>query len=182
MRSEKTNTIVMTGLMMCLVTVSTMFIKIPVPMTQGYVHLGDSMIFLSVLVLGKKKGALSAGIGSALGDLLGGYAAWIPWTLAIKGIMALIMGAALEHLEKKGKIDETGKMSAFQILAMAVAGVEMCFGYYVAASVMYGNWKAPLLSVPWNIGQFAVGIVIASIIATALYKTPAKKYFQIKSR
>lgn len=65
---------VMTALMMCLVMIATMFIKVPIPFTQGYVHLGDSMIFLAVLILGKKSGALAAGAGSALGDIIGGYA------------------------------------------------------------------------------------------------------------
>ena len=83
MRNDNTNKIVLTGLMMCLVTVATMFIKVPVPFTQGYVHLGDSMIFLSVLVLGKRNGVIAAGVGSALGDILGGYAFWAPWTLII---------------------------------------------------------------------------------------------------
>ena len=50
------------------------------------------MIFLSVLLLGKKGGALAAGLGSALADVLGGYAAYAPWTLLIKALMAIIMG------------------------------------------------------------------------------------------
>ena len=51
--SDKTNTIVMTAMMMCLVLVTTYTFKIPTPF-QGYVHLGDAMIFLSVLIVGKK--------------------------------------------------------------------------------------------------------------------------------
>ena len=54
--------IVMTALMMCLIMVATMFIRIPIPGTQGYVHLGDAMIFLSVLILGWKYGALAAAL------------------------------------------------------------------------------------------------------------------------
>ena len=50
--SDKTNTIVMTAMMMCLVLVTTYTFKIPTPF-QGYVHLGDAMIFLSVLIVGK---------------------------------------------------------------------------------------------------------------------------------
>ena len=70
----KTNTIVMTAMMMCLVLVTTYTFKIPTPF-QGYVHLGDAMIFLSVLIVGKKYGAVAAAFGSALADLLGGYVA-----------------------------------------------------------------------------------------------------------
>ena len=100
---NKVMTTVMTALMMCLVMIATMFIKIPIPFTQGYVHLGDSIIFLSVLILGKKNGTAAAGLGSALGDILGGYAFWAPWTLAIKMLMAYIMSAFLEHAGRRDK-------------------------------------------------------------------------------
>ncbi len=164
--SEKVVNMVMMGLMTCLVIVATMFIKIPIPMTSGYVHLGDSMIFLSVLILGKKNGSLAAGIGSALGDVLGGYAIWAPWTLVIKFIMAWILGMFVERFGKKG-----------EIVGMVIAGVEMTAGYYVASSVMYGSWIVTLADIPWNVGQFAVGMIIAGVLYEALAKTPAKKYF-----
>ena len=164
--SEKVVNMVMMGLMTCLVIVSTMFIKIPIPMTQGYVHLGDSMIFLAVLILGKKNGSLAAGVGSAMGDILGGYAMWAPWTLVIKFVMGWILGSFVEHFEKKGTI-----------VGMAVAGIEMTAGYYVASSLMYGSWIVTLADIPWNIGQFAVGMMIAGVLYEALVKTPAKKYF-----
>ena len=93
---EKTNTIILTGLMMAMTTVATMVIAIPVPFTSGYIHLGDSMIFMSVLILGWKYGAIAAGVGSALADLFLGYIHWVPWTLMIKGIMAIIVGIIIE--------------------------------------------------------------------------------------
>ncbi|MEY8296878.1 ECF transporter S component [Emergencia timonensis] len=178
---NKITAIVMTGLMMCLIMVATMFIKLPIPFTQGYVHLGDSMIFLSILVLGKKNGSIAAGVGSAMGDIIGGYAFWAPWTLVIKFLMAFLMGAFVEHMEKKGR-NNTGSfgISAMEIVGMVIAGIEMVVGYYIASAVMYGNLLVPVPSIPWNVGQFAVGMVIASIIASALCKTPAKKYFAIK--
>lgn len=160
---------VLMGLMTCLVVVSTMFIKIPIPMTQGYVHLGDSMIFLSVLILGKKNGSVAAGIGSAMGDILGGYAFWAPWTLVIKFIMAFILGLFVERFDKKG-----------EIIGMTIAGVFMTAGYYVASSIMYGSWIVTLADIPWNVGQFAVGMILASVLYKALDKTPAKKYFVVK--
>ena len=180
-RDEKVNKIVLTGLMMCLVTVATMFIKVPVPFTQGYVHLGDSMIFLSVLVLGKRNGVIAAGVGSALGDILGGYAFWAPWTLIIKGIMALIMGIFVEHMDKKGKIQsENSGVNFMEIMGMTLAGLFMVGGYYVTEVIMYGNWMTPIPSIPFNIGQFVVGMVLAVMASAALCKTSAKKFFAIK--
>lgn len=163
---ERIFNMVLMGLMTCLVIVATMFIKIPIPMTQGYVHLGDSMIFLAVLILGKKNGSLAAALGSAMGDILGGYAFWAPWTLVIKFAMAWILGVFVERFEKKG-----------EIVGMTAAGIVMTAGYYIASSVMYGSWIVTLADIPWNIGQFIVGMILAEILDAALEKTPAKKYF-----
>lgn len=53
---------------------------------------------------GQKGGAVAAGLGSALADLLGGYAAYAPWTFLIKALMAFIMGAFIEAATKKKNI------------------------------------------------------------------------------
>jgi len=71
---QKTKTLTMTGLMTAAVTVATIAIMIPVPNTGGNIHAGDSMIFLSVLVLGWKYGAMASGLGSFLADIISGYA------------------------------------------------------------------------------------------------------------
>ncbi len=174
---NKVMTTVMTALLMCLIMIATMFIKVPIPFTQGYVHLGDSMIFLAVLILGKKHGAVAAGAGSALGDLIGGYAFWAPWTFLIKLVMAWLLGIFAEKTSC-----HSGKgIFGLEIVGMVLAGLEMTAGYYLTESVMYGNFLVPVSGIVWNIGQFAVGMVIACVLAGALRKTPAKKYFVYKS-
>lgn len=174
--SRKTNTIVMSALMIAIITVSIMFIKVPIPFTQGYVHLGDAMIFMAVMVLGWKNGAIAAAIGGALGDILGGFPVWAPWTFCIKGIMAIILGLMISHALKKRWV-MIGRMPLGGVLGMIVAGIVMVAGYYVAEGIMYGNWAAAALGIPWNIGQFVVGLIIAWILTVALTKTPAKKFF-----
>ena len=98
--TEKTNRIILSGVMMAITAVATMVIAIPVPFTNGYIHLGDSMVFLSVLILGWRYGAIAAGVGSALADLFLGYVHWAPWTFIIKTIMALLMGLVIEKTIK----------------------------------------------------------------------------------
>ena len=175
---EKTNRLVLTSLMICMIAVTTMFFKIPIPFANGYVHLGDAMIFLSVLVLGIKHGALASAIGSALGDVMGGFAIWAPWTFVIKGFMALIMGAFVLSLVRKNTAGGRYSMTIVSALGMAIAGLWMVFGYYIAEGVIYG-WVVALFGIPWNIGQFVVGMTVASATAAALNKTPAKKLFLI---
>ncbi len=167
---NRTNKIVLTALMMCLIVLATMLIKIPIPFTQGYVHLGDAMIFLSVLILGWKYGAVASGVGSMLGDVIGGFAFWAPWTLIIKGGMAILMGLCLRG--------ESSKLKEFA--GMTLGGLFMAAGYFVAEGIMYGNFATAALGIPWNIGQFIVGMIIATILSFALQKTPAERYFTYK--
>jgi uncharacterized membrane protein len=65
----------------------------------------------------------------------------------------------------------------YQMIGMILAGCEMVAGYYLADGVLYGNFVSALLGVPWNILQFGVGAVLATLLAAALYKTPARKFF-----
>lgn len=176
-RTEKTYTIVMTAMMTCLVLLTTYTFKIPTPF-QGYVHLGDAMIFLSVLTVGKKNGAFAAGVGSAMADLLGGYVAFAPWTLVIKALMAFVMGIFIDAMTKKQrKTIKLAGVPLIEIVGMIIAGAVMVLGYGVADAVLAGNIWTGILSMPANCGQFAAGVIIASILAAALYKTPAKRYF-----
>ena len=175
---EKTGKLVLTALMTCLVLLATYMIRIPSPFTQGYVHLGDTMIFLSVLVLGKKGGAAAAGLGSGLCDLLGGYAAYAPWTFIIKGLMGFIMVVFIERaLKKKKHHMKIGSVPVIEIAGMVIAGIEMVIGYAVVDGVLAGNMISGLLGAPFNVAQFTVGLILAVILAMALYKTPARKLF-----
>lgn len=81
-----------TALMTAFVFITTSVIKIPIPFTNGYIHAGDTAIFLGGILLGPVHGAIAAGIGSAMADLLGGYAHWAIPTLLIKGLMGFIIG------------------------------------------------------------------------------------------
>ncbi len=173
--AEKTNKLVMTALMMCMIIVLTMFVKVPIPLTQGYVHLGDAMIFISVMLLGWKYGAAASAIGSAMADIFCGVAMWAPWTLVIKFIMALVMGKILEY-------GGTSISKIREIIAMALGGLFMTAGYFVAEGIMYGNWAVAALGIPWNVGQFAVGMVIAVALSVALCKTSAGRMFTYRLR
>ena len=154
--------LMLTGLMAALVMAATSFFRIPVVATNGYVHLGDAMVFLSVFILGRKNGAIAGASGSALADLLGGYAHWAPWTFIIKGLMAFVFGTILAGQKK----DAPGTLRS--ILAMTAGSLIMIAGYFIVQRFMYGNFAAPLAALPGNIVQAAAGVTIAEIASAAL--------------
>ncbi len=171
--ASKTEQLVMTALMMSLILVGTMLIRIPIPMTQGYVHLGDAMIYIGVLLLGRKNGTAAAAIGSMMADILGGFAFWAPWTLVIKAAMAYTTGIIAERAEHHGDRSgqrKTGSAAKHLIIVsgMILGGVIMTAGYFIAEGIMYGNWPAAALGIPWNIGQFAAGIAISISVSAAV--------------
>ncbi|MBR3183608.1 MAG: ECF transporter S component [Firmicutes bacterium] len=157
----RTNRLVFTSLMTCLVLLGTLLFRIPVPMTQGYVHLGDAMIYIAVFILGKKQGAVAAALGSSLGDVLGGFAFWAPWSFIIKFAMAYACGSLTEKTSK--------------IAAMTAGGLIMCAGYLIAERIMYGSWALAAIGLPWNAGQFAVGIVVSLAAQPLLNFIPSPK-------
>ncbi len=122
--SDMIRTIIMTALMMALTTVATMIIQIPIPFTNGYIHLGDSMVFLSVLVLGWKYGAIAAGMGSCLADLFVGYIHWVPWTFGIKFLMAVLMGLVIEKCRSNRKNAVWASLAAVVLWLAFNAGIQ----------------------------------------------------------
>jgi uncharacterized membrane protein len=155
--------LVLTALFAALITVGTMAIKIPIPTTSGYVNFGDTLIFASGIVLGPISGLLAGGIGSALADLLGGYAQYAPWTLVIKGLEGLIVGLIAF------KIYARQRNLWLAALAMLVAGAWMVLGYFCADTIMYG-YAAAVVGVVWNGAQAVGSLIIASLLVPQVYK------------
>lgn len=90
--------------MTALTFISTAILSFPITFTGGYVHLGDALVLSCGVVLGKKYGALAAGIGSALADIQLGYVSWAIPTLIIKALMAYIIGYMFEDDKNINKL------------------------------------------------------------------------------
>ena len=86
-----------TAVFMALTCVATMVVQIPIPL--GYAHLGDSVILICAFFFGPVVGALAGGIGSAMADILTGFAVWAVPTLIIKTIMPIIACAIFGNMK-----------------------------------------------------------------------------------
>ena len=145
-------------LLAALVCVATMVVQIPSPM-QGYVNLGDCFVLLSGWLLGPWYGFAAGGIGSMLADIFLGYAHYAPGTLVIKGVMALV--AALMY-------EKMGRTATSRIAGGVVSEIIMVLGYFGYASLLLGKGLAAAASIPGNIFQGAVGLVVGVLLVTVL--------------
>lgn len=154
MRSEntkRTRGIVFGAIFIALVYVCTYInIRLPIAANGGLVHLGNVPLFIIAIVFGKKYGALAGGIGMALFDVLSPWAIWVPFTLVTVALMGYTVGAI------------TAKRSGVVIYTVAIiaACAIKLVGYYIAEGIIYGNWVAPVASIPGNLVQIGVAAVI----------------------
>ncbi len=160
MKEMNTKAMTRLGVLIALTTVMTMVIHIPTIGTNGYLNLGDMVVFLSAMMLGRKGGFIAGGFGSALADLLLGYTHYVPITFIVKGLEGYIAGVILDTKLGKRK----------PIIATTIGGLWMALGYYLAEIFMYGP-KAALASVPGNIMQGLFGAVSAVLLFAALRRT-----------
>ena len=93
---EKLKLLVKYSLLIAMTTVMTMIIQIPTINTNGYLNLGDMVVFVAAFLLGKKGGLIVGGLGSSFADILLGYSHYAPITLLVKGFEGYIAGAILE--------------------------------------------------------------------------------------
>ncbi len=164
--------LVLCGLAIALVAVTTLAVRIPNP-AHGYVNFGDSMIFALALLGGPVLAAATGGLGSALADLLAGYPQWIIPTFLVKGIEGLLAGLLAGRLAARLKHLPTMLRA---VAGLAVAGIWMVAGYFLSATAMYG-FAAAVANIPGDLVQAGVSVPIALLLAWLLYKAGAGKFF-----
>lgn len=166
-----------TAMFAALICVATMIIRIPSPL-GGYINFGDTFIILAGWIMGPVYGFAAGGIGSALADLFAGYAAYIPGTFIIKGLIAVIAALISGAFGKKN-----GFAKKVRRLCGAVpAELFMIAGYYLYAAVPMGEgFGVALQSVAGNAVQGLFGVAGSIIIMTALEKTKTLSKINFKA-
>ncbi len=84
-----------------IVFVFTVIIAISIPATRGFWNVGEAGVYLSALIAGPIVGCIAGGIGSALADIVLGYAYYAPGTLTIKGAEGFITGYIYHSIRSK---------------------------------------------------------------------------------
>lgn len=148
--SVKAATIALAAIMIAVTAVFTLMIRVPIPATQGYFNFSSVAITFAGLAFGPWVGLAAGGLGTALADLVGGYGQWAPISLIAHGSAGLIIG----FVGRK-------RMLPAILLGCLLGTLSMVASYYVgAAAILVGDWNVPLVEVPINVFQGAVGAVV----------------------
>lgn len=161
MSDKKIRKLVISAMMAALTYVATMVIQIPSPM-NGYVNLGDCFVLLCGWLLGPWYGGAAAGIGSMLTDLLSGYGHYAPGTFVIKGLDALVAALLFRTM---------GRTSTAALVSGLVGEAIMVAGYFGYAALLLGKGLGAAASIPGNLVQAAMGLLIGFLLLKVLQKT-----------
>lgn len=152
--TNRVRTLTLASMLAALIFVATSFFKLPVSLTQGYIHLGDGFILLGAALLGTPA-IIAAALGSALADLLGGYTVYILPTFIIKGLVGAV---AVWSLAKQRPL-------VMRLAGLIAAEAVMVLGYFLAEWLVLGyGWAAAVGALIPNIMQGISGVVIATAL------------------
>ncbi len=162
-QTYKIKNLTMAGIMAALITIMTAYIcHIPIGANGGYIHFGDSLIYLSAVLLPTPYALAAAAIGGGVADLLTAPM-WTFPTVIIK------MMITFPFTNKSKRI-----ITPRNIIATVIAYLISSIGYFVAEYLIFETWSVLLVSMMQNFIQSAGSALFFVIIGIALDKSHIK--------
>jgi uncharacterized repeat protein (TIGR04002 family) len=163
MKSDiKLRYITLAGLFAALIALFTAYILHIPAGPNGYIHLGDALIYLAAALLPAPYAMAAGAIGGGLADLLTAPM-WAPATVIIKILIVI------PFTSKHNKL-----LAKRNLIAPVIAMLITITGYYFAELILYGKETAFLVSVTSNSIQGLGSAAVFYILGAALDKTGIK--------
>ena len=164
--SSKVKYLTATGFMAALITIMTAYIcHVPIGVNGGYVHFGDSLIYLAAVLLPRPYALAAAAIGGGMADILTAPM-WAPATIIIKMLIVLPFS------NKSTKIVTPRNVFA-TVLAYIISGLS----YFLAEYLLFGTWAVLLVSMSQSLIQSGGSAIFFVMLGYALDKAHIKKNF-----
>lgn len=147
------------ALFAALITLSILFFRIPIPLpgSAGYVHPGDSLIYLVAYLLPGPFAVAAAAIGGALADLLAGAIVYTFPTAVIKALMAWVASLLFA---------KNNRLSLHLCLTVLLGCLITVGGYFLFELTVFGLAYA-VSGILWNLGQSIASGILAGVMIYA---------------
>jgi uncharacterized membrane protein len=146
------------AVLIALVAVLTLLVRVPTP-ARGYVNLSDAAITFAGLAFGPWVGAIAGGAGTAIADMLGGFAPYAPISLVAHGVQGFLIG-----------LIGGGRRDLPRIIVAWLAGAIAMVTGYLLGGALYVGLPTALLEVPLNVMQTVVGAIVGIPLVFAVRK------------
>ena len=161
MKNKKITFMCMSGVFTALVFVVTAYLHIPT--NNGYIHVGDGLIYLSACLLPWPYAMVVGAGGAFLADCLTGFAIWAPGSVIIKALTVLFFTSKSEKV-----------VNLRNSLALVPATLMCVGGYYLYEALLYSNFVSPLAGIPASLTQSLASAVVFVAIGLAIDKMKIK--------
>ncbi len=156
MKTTSSSKIVQAALFAALIFIGTQFIK--VPLVLGYFHVGDALVLFGAYYIGGIYAISASVIGSVLADIMSGFAVYVPATIIIKALMAVIMILLCRKKDKNKR-----KLYERYVIGAVLAEAVMVCTYYLFEHILYGHAGA-VVALMGNVLQGSVGIAVSIVL------------------
>lgn len=173
--SAVTRRIAAVSIMTAVTVVFTYIVRIPIAPTRGYINLGDVAVYFTAFTFGPVTALIAGGLGTAVADLIAGYAQWAPITLVIHGLQGFVAGLLMRRVwrDSHGNEGLSSEMTARGRVMVPLAGIcgtaVMVVLYFLAGALMAGPGAAAV-EIPGNLIQNAVGVLGGAVLTKAVQK------------
>ena len=163
-KQTKTRLMALTGLMTAMTVIFTAYIfHVPVGMNGGYVHFGDSVIYLAAALLPTPYAFVVGALGGGIADFLTAPM-WMLPTMIIKMLIVLPFSSRSKSL-----------ISRRNMIAPIVSFFISAFGYYIAEMILFGSKTAIIAAFSGSLVQSGGSALFFYIAAAALDGASVKR-------
>lgn len=156
--------VAVTAVSIAIVALFVTIVRIPVPATGGFWHLGVLAETFVAVAFGPLVGMVAAGVGAALADVISGFAPFAPLTLLAHGSTGLVVGWLGWRRGSTG-----------MLLGWLLGGLSQAALYFVGEATVYGFGVAGALAeFPGNLVQVGLGV-----FGLILFRAVRRAYPQI---
>ncbi len=170
-QQEKMRLLVLTGLFAALICLFTAYIcHIPMGANGGYLHFGDTLIYVAAALLPQPYALLAAAIGGGLADLLTAPM-WATATIIIKALITLPFTWKAQKL-----------LCTRNRVAPFISWIISTIGYYLAEGLIFGQYAALITSVMGSALQSGGSLLFFYLVAGVLDKQDIKNKIFVGGR
>lgn len=162
-QTTKVKYLTITGLMAAMIALMTAYIcHIPFGANGGYIHFGDSLIYIAATMLPTPYALAAAAIGGGIADLLTAPM-WTPATIIIKMLITI------PFTNKSAKI-----ITLRNVIATVIAYWISHTGYFFAEYILFGSFSSAFFGSIGGVIQSGGSAVFFIIFGLALDKAHMK--------
>ena len=163
--NSKIRLMTLAGALTALTVIFTAYIfHIPVGINGGYVHFGDSVIYLAAVLLPAPYAMIVGALGGGIADLLTAPM-WAVATVIIKMLIVLPFSSKSETLLTKRNL-----------VAPVISFFISATGYYIAEKILFGTEVALISAFSGSLVQSGGSALFFYIVATAFQSAGIKRY------